>query len=184
MFFKKRLSYSTVTSYLYYTVVESKQHKSFKAIFKHPVLLQIKRIGQEAKRSFCKGRAWLNHQHCFNERRPVQEGVWFDSKPSMSAYISKLCNTPFYHLHNVCRIRKFLSPDKTETQLHSYITSGIDYCNSLLFGTPASQLNKTQCVLNAAARSVCRAPCYCHMCELHWLPLKTTRPFQDFAYCI
>ena len=34
-------------------------------------------------------------------------------------------------------------------------------CNSLLYGLPASHLNKVQRVLNAAARLVCQAPRYC-----------------------
>ena len=34
-------------------------------------------------------------------------GSWFDSQLSMSTYISKLCNSAFFHLHNISRIRKF-----------------------------------------------------------------------------
>ena len=34
-------------------------------------------------------------------------GSWFDSQLSMSTYISKLCNSAFFHLHNISPIRKF-----------------------------------------------------------------------------
>ena len=33
-------------------------------------------------------------------------GSWFDSQLSMSTYISKLCSSAFFHLHNISRIRK------------------------------------------------------------------------------
>ena len=75
-------------------------------------------------------------------------GSWFDSQLSTSTHISKVCGVAFYHLHNIGRIRKFLSPDDTKPLVHAFITSRIDYCNSLLYGLPACQLNKMQRVLN------------------------------------
>ncbi|CAH3156433.1 unnamed protein product, partial [Porites lobata] len=50
--------------------------------------------------------------------------------------------------------------------VHAFVTSRVDYCNSLLYGLPASHLNKVQCVLNAAARPVCHAPHYCRITPL------------------
>ncbi|CAH3190361.1 unnamed protein product, partial [Porites evermanni] len=50
--------------------------------------------------------------------------------------------------------------------VHAFVTSRVDYCNSLLYGLPASHLNKVQRVLNAAARLVCRAPRYCRITPL------------------
>ena len=40
-------------------------------------------------------------------------GSWFDSQLSMSTHISKLCSSAFFHLPNISRIRKFLSPEET-----------------------------------------------------------------------
>ena len=74
-------------------------------------------------------------------------GSWFDSQLSMLALISKVCGAAFYHLHNIGRIRKFLSPDDTKPLVHAFITSRIDTCNSLLYGLPACQLNKMLRVL-------------------------------------
>ena len=82
-------------------------------------------------------------------------GSWFDSQPSMSTHITKLCSSAFFHLHNISRIRKFLSPEEPKTFLvHAFVTSRVDYFNSLLYSLPASQLNKVQRVLNTAARLV------------------------------
>ena len=89
-----------------------------------------------------------------------------DSTLTMSTHISKLCGAVFYHLHNISCIRKFLSLEFTKTLVQAFVTSCIDYCNSLLYGIPASQLNKVQRVLNAAARLVCHTPCYCHISPL------------------
>ena len=47
--------------------------------------------------------------------------------------------------------------------VHAFITSHVDYCNSLLYGLPNYQLNKLQRVLNASARLVCNAPRFCHI---------------------
>ena len=58
----------------------------------------------------------------------------------------------------------------------TFITSRVDYCNSLSYGLPNYQLNKLQRVLNASARLVCNAPRFCYnsplLRGLHWLPVK------------
>ena len=59
------------------------------------------------------------------------------------------------HLHNLSRICIFLSFDSTKALVNALITLQVHYCNSLLYGLPATQLNKLQLVLNAAARLVC-----------------------------
>ena len=61
-------------------------------------------------------------------------GSWFDSQLSMSTHVGKVCVAAFYHLHNIGCICKFLSPDDTKSLVHAFITSHIDYCNSLLYG--------------------------------------------------
>ena len=80
-------------------------------------------------------------------------GSWFHSQLSMSEpnHISKLCSSAFFHLHNISRIRKFL-PVETKSLVHAFVTYRVDYCNSLLYGLLASQLNKVHRVLNTAAR--------------------------------
>ena len=112
---------------------------------------------------------------------------WFDCNLGMSSHISKQCASAFYHLHNISRIRRFLSTDTTKTLVHAFVTSCVDYCNSLLYGLPASHLNSwVQHVLNAAARLVCQAPRYCRITlllyELHWLPVRQCISFKIIYY--
>ena len=75
----------------------------------------------------------------------------------MSTHISKLCGVAFYHLYDIKRIRKYLSRESTEMLVHAFITSRVDYCNSLLYGLTKYQHNKLQRVLNSSAGLVCNA---------------------------
>jgi len=79
-------------------------------------------------------------------------GAWFDSHLDMSTRISKTCGSAFYYLYNIPHIRKFLSWGHTEQLVHAFITSGWDYCNSLLYGVPDCQIMKLQRVMNVSAR--------------------------------
>ena len=63
-------------------------------------------------------------------------GTWFDSKMSTLSLINKTCSSAFYYLYNMRRIRKYLSRSVTESLVHAFITSRIDYCDSLLYGLP------------------------------------------------
>ena len=55
-------------------------------------------------------------------------GTWFDSKVSMSGHINRTCSSAFYYLYNMRRIRKYLSRTVTESLVHAFITSRVDYC--------------------------------------------------------
>ena len=59
-------------------------------------------------------------------------------------------------LSNISKIRKYLSQQQAEKLAHAFVTTRIDHCNSLLYGTPLHDLEKLQRVLNAAARVVKR----------------------------
>ena len=73
-------------------------------------------------------------------------GVWFDSQLNITTHVTKFCNAAFYHLRNIRCIKKYLSCDSLLTLFHTFITSLLDYCNSLLYGLPKSQIAKLQLV--------------------------------------
>ena len=79
-------------------------------------------------------------------------GAWFDDQLSMAVHITKICSAAFYHLHNIRHIRKYLSVDAATILIHSFISSRIDYSNSLLYGVPKCHFDKLQRVPNTAAR--------------------------------
>ena len=66
--------------------------------------------------------------------RPVVRnlGFWFDSQLSMSTHISNLCSSAFFHQHNISRIHKKKSPLETKSLERAFVTSRVDFCNSLL----------------------------------------------------
>ena len=92
-------------------------------------------------------------------------GCWFDQQLSMVTNINKICSASYFYLHNVRRIRKFLSVEPMKLLVHALVTSRIDYCNSLLYGLPQ----------NTAARLICNASRFDHISpvlfQLHWLPV-------------
>ena len=100
----------------------------------------------------------------------------------MSTHISKVCSSTFFCLHNIKRIRKYLSVETAEILEHAFITNRVDYCNSLLYGLPMYQLNKLQRLRNAAARVVLMVPRLCHinliLLDLHWLPIRFRIQFK------
>ena len=82
----------------------------------------------------------------------------------------------FYYLYNIRQIRKYLSRDSSETLIHAFVSSRLDYCNSLLYGLPQVQIDKIQRVQNKAARLIFKKPKFCHiipvLSQLHWLPIN------------
>ena len=94
---------------------------------------------------------------------------------SMSIHIGKICSKAFCGLYKIRQLRKFLNPESTKTLVHAFVTSHLDYCNSLLFGVPKYQIDRLQKVLNAAARLIFRIPKFDHISpalfHLHWLPV-------------
>ena len=109
-------------------------------------------------------------------------GSWFDSRLSMATHITKICASSFYYIYNIRRIRKYLSQQSTETLVHAFITSRLDYCNGLLYGLPDCLLNKLQRVQNACARLILKEQRFCHITplifKLHWLPIRYRIEFK------
>ena len=96
-------------------------------------------------------------------------GSWFDSRMDMATHITKICGSAFFYLYNIRHIRKYLTSECTEKLIHSFITSRLDYCNSLFYGVPDHHMQKLQRVMNASARLIFCAPKHCHITPL--LPL-------------
>ena len=62
-------------------------------------------------------------------------GVLFDWYLKFDAQITQTC-TGYYYLHNIRKIRKYLTLDSTRCSVHALVMGGVDYCNSLIYGLP------------------------------------------------
>jgi len=103
-------------------------------------------------------------------------GVQFDNCLSMTSHVTTVCQSAFFHLRNISRIRKYLTQDAAKTVVHAFVTAKLDYCNSLLYGLPKYCIKRIQHVQNAAARLVTLTSKFDHitpvLAELHWLPVE------------
>ena len=61
--------------------------------------------------------------------------------------LSRACVSPY-------RIRRSIDTDSAATLVHAFIASRVDYCNTVLAGSPKTITDRIQRVLNAAARVV------------------------------
>ena len=74
-------------------------------------------------------------------------------------------------------VRKSLTEDAATTMVHAFVTSRVDYCNSVLHRVSAANVQPLQNVLNAAARIILRKRKFDHITtnvrdRLHWLPVQ------------
>ena len=71
-----------------------------------------------------------------------------------------------------------------EILVHGFVSSKLDYCNSLLYNIPKYVLNKLQFEQNTAARLITCSRKYDHitpiLIDLHWLPIAERIKFKIF----
>ena len=98
-----------------------------------------------------------------------------DSGGMMVSQVSSICSATSYGLWRLGRIRKLLDQSTAEKLVHAFVTSRLDFCNSLLYGLPDAAMKKLQSIQNSAARLVSRTRSRDHITpvlrDLHWLPI-------------
>lgn len=109
-------------------------------------------------------------------------GVIIDSHLSMEAHISSICRNAYFHLKNIGKLRRYLDRKSLECVIHAFITTKLDYCNSLLCGLPSAQLNRLQSIQNTAARILTGTSKYSRITPvlraLRWLPVEQRVKFK------
>ena len=105
---------------------------------------------------------------------------------TLRTHINNICRSGSLSLHELSKIRKFLSQKDTERVVHAFISSKLDYCNGLLYGSPSSEIQKLQRLQNAAARLITRTKKSDHitpvLINLHWLPIEHRVIFKLLLY--
>ena len=102
-------------------------------------------------------------------------GVVLDRELKLKSHIAAITSLCFFQLRQIRHIRRYLSMDAAKTLVQSFVSSRIDYCNSLLANAPEGQINGLQRILNASARMVLKLDRSVHVLrplvrdQLHWL---------------
>ena len=106
----------------------------------------------------------------------------------MGIHINKVCKSGFYYIHNLRKIRKYLSQDCLLTLIHAFVTTRLDCCNGLMYGLPQRQISKLQRLQNAAARLALALSKFCHISpalqQLYWLPVVKRIQFNKGFFII
>ena len=80
------------------------------------------------------------------------------------------------------KIRPILSQKDAEKLVHAFVTSRLDYCNSILSGCTNKLLKSLQLIQNAAAHVLTGTKKRDHitpvLASLHWLPVKSRIEFK------
>uniref|UniRef100_A0A8C6KSN9 Reverse transcriptase domain-containing protein n=1 Tax=Nothobranchius furzeri TaxID=105023 RepID=A0A8C6KSN9_NOTFU len=112
-------------------------------------------------------------------------GVKLDPELSMAPQINSVVRSCFYQLRHLTRLRQILKRRHVESVIHAFITSHLDYANTLLVGAPVSALNWLQVIQNAATRFLTNMHQHSHITPvlelLHWLPVIFRVQFKLFC---
>ena len=101
-----------------------------------------------------------------------------DSTLTFDVHVTALCKACHFHLRSLRHIRRSLSTDMAISIAVAMVQSRLDYCNSLLYGISAFNINKLQRVQNLAAKIALNdwhSPSQELLGQLHWLPVHSRK---------
>jgi len=102
-------------------------------------------------------------------------GFVFEEHLTFSDQISAISKACYYHIRQLRCIRPYLDSTTVCTIATSIVHSKLDYCNSLYYNLPESQITCLQLTQNCLARAVVKAPKSWHITPvlrcLHWLKI-------------
>src|SRR6218665_2536433 len=109
-------------------------------------------------------------------------GVLLDNTLSLKSQIASITKSCFFHLRRIRQVKKSLIENCLRTLVQALVISRLDYCNSVLYGLPASILQPLTTVLHCAAKLIKNLSPRDHVTptirELHWLPIPARINFK------
>ena len=109
-------------------------------------------------------------------------GVWFDSDFSFPKNIQNVCKSCFIQLRDFRNIRQFLTQGAAVSVANAFVSSRLDYCNSLFRSLSKFNFHRLQSIQNSAARIVTNSSKYTWITpilgKLHWLPVQFCSEFK------
>ena len=110
-------------------------------------------------------------------------GAGFDQYLDFKEHVKITCESAFFRIRTIAKIKRYLSQSTTEASVHAYITLFLDYCNALRYGLPKYLINRLQLLQNSAARLVTLTRRQEHITlilrSLIWLPVHYRIIFKN-----
>ncbi len=135
-----------------------------------------------------KSTAWFHHpaRFFYNYSIKFNLGVIFDYQLTFKDHIEKTARSCRFALHNIRKIRPFLTQHAAQLLVQALVISRLDYCNALLARLPSNTIKPLQMIQNAAARLVSSEPKRAHVTPfficLHWLPVAVRIKFKTLMH--
>ncbi len=108
--------------------------------------------------------------------------VIFDDQLTFKEHIANTVRSCRFALHNIRKIRGFLTEHAAQHLVQALVISRLDYCNAILAGLPSNIIKPLQMIQNAAARLVFNEPKRAHVTlifiSFHWLPVAACIKFK------
>ena len=109
-------------------------------------------------------------------------GVHLDPTLSMNTQVKSLIKTSNFHIRSLRHVRRGLTFESAKMIALGLVTSRLDYCNSLLYGTSKANIGRLQRVQSDLARVVLQAAGNASskplLKQLHWLQVQQRIMFK------
>ncbi len=134
--------------------------------------------------------AWFHHPARFFYKYPIKfsQESWCNFRKDQLTFkdhIAKTARSCRFALHNIRKIRPFLTQHAAQLLVQALVISRLDYCNALLAGLPSCTIKPLQMIQNVAARLVFWEPKRAHVTPLPELaPGCNSHQVQDTDACI
>ena len=103
-------------------------------------------------------------------------GFIFDEHLTFSDQISALSKSCYSRIRQLRCTRPYFDSTTASTIATSIVHPKLDYCNSVYYNLPKSQLSRLQQIQNSLARAVVKAPKFSHTTHIpksfHWLKIN------------
>ena len=114
-------------------------------------------------------------------------GVTLNNNLSMEKHVTNICRSAYIEIRRISSVRHNLTIDATKALFCAFVLSKLDYCNSLLSGSPKHLLDKLQKVQNSAARLVFKGRKHEHIKPFPqkrpWLPVVSRIQYKVATLC-
>ncbi len=116
---------------------------------------------------------WLHDSVRFINNYPSASvrnlGIIFDGQLTFKEHIAKTARSCRFALHNIRKIRSFLTEHAAQLLVQALVISRLDYCNALLAGLPSNSktsTNDSECSGTTGLQRAQKSPCYTSLCVL------------------